>query len=72
MPPRARQFRSNGGGGDGVGELKKGQEIGRLRSAHGRSRMTAARLGGEIGAVEMRAENGRTAGALCFQTATNF
>src|SRR5579884_1496529 len=69
---RSRQLRGDGGCSDNVSVFEKGQEISRLGSADRRSRMTAAGFRSKIRAVEMRAKNGRTAGALRFQMTTNF
>src|SRR5579871_341196 len=69
---RAGQLRGDRGGDDGIGEVEKGQVIGRLRSADGGGRMTAACLAGKIRAIEMGAENRRAAGTFGLETATGF
>ena len=69
---RARQLGSDRRRGDAVGVVEKRQVIIRLRWPHRRARMTTSCLHGEIRTIEMSAENGRSAGALRLQTATDF
>src|SRR5262249_42590104 len=63
----AGQLRRDGGGDDAVGEVEVLAVLGGLGGADGPSRVAAAGLAAEVGAVEVGAEDGRPSGPFLLE-----